>query len=144
MTTSKRGRKSGQKNLNEAAAMDRACQAFALRRAGLGYAAIAVELGCSAPTAKSCVDQWLGFMAEHLREDHADVLAIEVDRLDGLTETYYPLALAGDGKAAEVVLRVMERRARYLGLDAKIDDANKDGSGLKWSLLLERQRPADD
>ncbi|MEK9722157.1 MAG: hypothetical protein VW405_01570, partial [Rhodospirillaceae bacterium] len=122
--------------------IERAAQAFALRRTGMGYQRIAEAMCVSVSTAKACVDEWLAFMAAELAEDHSAVLSLEVERLDGLTEAFYPRALDGDPKAAEIVLKVMERRARYLGLDARIDEANSDKTGAEWVELLGRVRAA--
>ena len=48
-----------------------------------------------------------------------EVLTAELLRLDGLLSVFYPKATAGDGWSCDRVLRIMERRALYLGLDAK-------------------------
>ena len=42
----------------------------------------------------------------------------EVAKLDALDRAYLPSALEGDDKAALIVLRLMERRARLLAIDA--------------------------
>ncbi len=39
-------------------------------------------------------------------------------RLDRLQEALWPKAISGDTRAADVVLRIMNRRARMLGIDA--------------------------
>ena len=51
------------------------------------------------------------------REPVEMLLQLELDRLDALMRAYWDAALAGDGEAADRVLRIMDRRARYLGLD---------------------------
>ena len=43
---------------------------------------------------------------------------IEGERMDNLLATYMPQALAGDVKSADFVLKVLDRRAKLLGLDA--------------------------
>ena len=43
---------------------------------------------------------------------------LEVDRLDALQAALWPTALAGDTAAATIVLRIIEQRARVLGMGA--------------------------
>jgi hypothetical protein len=45
-----------------------------------------------------------------------ELRALELDRLDSLHEVVWPKALAGDLGAASVILRIMDKRARLLGL----------------------------
>lgn len=60
---------------------------------------------------------------EHLRSDvretARDVLVLELQRLDDLLKALWPLAARKnpDYKAVDRVLRLMERRAKLLGLD---------------------------
>ena len=51
------------------------------------------------------------------------VLALELERLDALTLAAWPRARAGDDRAIRVVLRIMQRRAKLLGLDAPLKSA---------------------
>jgi hypothetical protein len=50
--------------------------------------------------------------------DLADLVELESQRLDALQAGLWDKALAGDVKAARTVVKIMERRARLLGLDA--------------------------
>lgn len=43
---------------------------------------------------------------------------LELDRLDAMQNALWPAVLKGDTKAIEVSLRLMDRRAKLLGLDA--------------------------
>jgi len=47
----------------------------------------------------------------------AEAVRLEEMRLDQLQEGIWPRALAGDSRAVEVALKVLERRARMHGLD---------------------------
>jgi hypothetical protein len=47
----------------------------------------------------------------------AEAIRLEEQRLDELQEGIWDKALAGDARAVEVALKVLERRARMLGLD---------------------------
>jgi len=47
----------------------------------------------------------------------ATAINLEQQRLDALQAGIWPKAMAGDSRAVEVALKVLERRARLLGLD---------------------------
>jgi hypothetical protein len=47
----------------------------------------------------------------------AEAIRVEEERLDTLQDGIWDRALAGDARAVEVALKVLERRARLLGLD---------------------------
>lgn len=47
----------------------------------------------------------------------AEAIRLEDLRLDGLQEGIWPKALAGEPRAVEVALKILERRARLFGLD---------------------------
>jgi len=87
-----------------------------LRKAGLTYAAIGERLGMSESGAWRAVMRALKRLMERINEQAEDVRTLEVQRLDDLLETLWPYR----HKPAYVdrILRVMERRARLLGLDA--------------------------
>jgi|SRR5579871_1043612 len=91
-------------------------RAMEMRLAGASYQKIADELGYSG-TAGS-YKAVMSAMDETIREPAEKLRPLELDRLDGLLETWYPLARAGDEKAADIVLKIQARRARLLGLDA--------------------------
>lgn len=92
---------------------ERACE---LRLAGATYVQIARELGYASHTsAMRAVDQG---MATRISESAEQVRTQELARLDALLLGLWPAARKGDTAAVDRVLRVMERRAHYLGLDA--------------------------
>lgn len=53
-----------------------------------------------------------------MAEDGTTVLRIELERLDRLMEALWPRAVSGDDAAIDRVLKLMDRRAKYLGLNA--------------------------
>lgn len=55
--------------------------------------------------------------------DRAQLVALETQRLDALQARYWRTAMNGEIKDAEFVLKVMDRRAKMLGLDKPIDQA---------------------
>jgi len=97
-------------------ALDRQMQALELRKAGVSYSDIAKNLGYkSASGAFAAVRSAL---KKTLREPADELRTLELERLDALWFTYYPMAKRGDRQAMDRCIRIMERRARLLGLDA--------------------------
>lgn len=95
---------------------EKRCKALRLRKAGLGYEAIAQKVGYSNPgSAYKAVQQAL---KATLREPADDVRILEAERLDRLMLGLWKQASGGDTDAVDRVLRIMDRRARLLGLDA--------------------------
>lgn len=107
-----------------------------LRIAGLNYRDIVVqlrnELGDRLPPAYSewvCskdVQQSLNIIKKEVREKASEMIELELLRLDQLEMIMLNKAMAGDVKAANMVLRIMERRSKYLGLDKPSEVKIKD------------------
>jgi len=112
---------------HDAEADARAVQALNLRLAGASYRSIGTELHVSYQTAYTDVQRML---RETMQEPTDELRQAELARLDRLLLSLWPLAtrtamspLGPDYRAVDAALRIMERRARLLGLDApaKID-----------------------
>ncbi len=89
-------------------------QALELRLAGAPYRLIADRLGVSLPVA------WKHTQAALQQAPHEPVQElrqIELARLDRLQTAHWPQALGGSADATDRVLKIMDRRARLLGLD---------------------------
>src|SRR6476620_11193929 len=96
---------------------DRRVACLEMRRKGLRYAEIGAALGISEPTAWRHVQQGI---AAIITEPAKAVLAIELERLDGLWVPQFAKATeSGDREACLSCLRIMERRAKLLGLDVQ-------------------------
>lgn len=98
----------------------RGLQALDLRLAGASYRQIGSQLKVSHVQAFRDVQRLL---REAVSEPAETVRHAELARLDRLLMAHWPKATQGDAKATAMVLQIMDRRARYLGLDApqKID-----------------------
>lgn len=94
----------------------RRAEAFALRRQGESFESIATHLGVAPKTVSIWVREAIRAIPE---EEAADLRSLELTRLDAVLAPQMRLALAGDSFAVDRVLRIMERRARYLNLDAQ-------------------------
>jgi hypothetical protein len=99
--------------------IDKERKALELRRAGVAYDVIAQNLGYTgASGAWTAVQRAL---KRTLREAGAEqVRDQELDRLDRMQQAVWGRALQGDLPAVGTVLRIMERRAKMLGLDAPV------------------------
>ena len=96
-------------------AQEKRARALELRKAGATYDQIAKQVGYSnRGNAQRAVQTAL---KEITAEPAREVLTLELERLDGMLLSLWPQARRGDVNAVDRVLRIQERRARYLGLD---------------------------
>ena len=97
-------------------ALDRQLKALELRKAGVGYDEIAKALGFKWRSgAFAAVKRAL---KEVKREPCQALITLEAERLDKMQTALWAKAIRGDYGAVDRILRIMERRARLLGLDA--------------------------
>jgi hypothetical protein len=112
------------------AAAERARQALELRKAGVQYADIAATLKfASASGAYRAVSRAL---ARLTAEPAAELRKMELLRLDRMLQAIWDPVLKGNQGAIDRALKICERRAKLLGLDApqKIQEAVPDEFGL--------------
>lgn len=101
---------------SQASANERASAAFELRKAGLPYDIVAEKVGYkSARSAERAVARIL--KGKRTARDIDAVLEMELTRLDSLQAVAWRRARQGDLAAIDRILKIMERRAQYLGLD---------------------------
>ncbi len=138
-------------------------RALQLRRQGFGFARIADTLAAeggptSVSRAHELVVEALADLRRECREAAADVRDVEVLRCDGMLEVLWAkLTEETDGKnlvgsktAARLVdsiLRVQDRKAKYLGLDApkRIEATGGNGAPLvaPGSIVVQFVRPGE-
>jgi len=88
-----------------------------MRRAGATYEEIAKATGYA--TAQGAYLAYGRALKRTLNNAGAqEAREMELDRLDRLQRTWWPKAIAGDERATDRVLKIMEHRAKYLGLYA--------------------------
>ncbi len=114
-------------------ATDRKRQALELRRAGFGFVAIAEKLGYrSVSGAYGAVMRGL---KETLREPADDLRKMELERLDRAQVAIWQAVQRGNTAAIDRLIRIMERRAKLLGLDAPLRyERMSDGEVLGYLL----------
>ena len=106
-------------------------QALELRKAGATYQAIADQLGYA--NARGAHKAVASALKATLREPADEVRDLEVARLDAMLLPLWRRVQQGDERAVDRALKIMERRARLLGLDApsKSEQSGSDGEPLK-------------
>jgi hypothetical protein len=86
----------------------------------LSYRDIGAELGVSHQLVYRDVQASIKQFLDEAREHHTQIMAIEAARLDDLQRVMWEQAAMGDRRAIETVLKIMERRAKLLGLDTPV------------------------
>jgi hypothetical protein len=100
-------------------------RAFQLRTEGKTYRQIAMELGVSVEVAYRYVDDFWCETHGRVVEKAVMLRAMELEVLDALTARWQTIALKGECletalKATCQLLKIQERRAKLLGLDAVV------------------------
>ena len=101
-------------------AREREVQALELRKRGMSYAEIGEAIGMSLQGASDAVRRALERLRTEASEKAEDVRDLELARLDKLLKIAEAAAESGDISAIDRVLRIQERRSKYLGLDAPV------------------------
>ena len=101
---------------NKVASHERKLRALELRKAAVPYQQIADELGYR--SASGAFNAVKAALKATLREPAEELRELELARLDAMLLPLWRRIQRGDEKAIDRALRIMERRARLLGLDA--------------------------
>jgi hypothetical protein len=119
---------------------DLAERALALRRAGGTYRAISDALNLSGPgRAWKLVDRAL---RDFIEEPAESVRALALARLDDMLLAIWPLARKGHLGAVDRVLKIEERRAKLLGLDAPVK--SEVGGAMVVETTTTRRRSQEE
>jgi len=117
----------------------RQVQALKLRQAGLHYYQIAQKMGVVTSTAFRLVTEAL---VATIQEPADAVRALEMERLDRLTQVLEKRIKDGkDDKAISSYMKVMDHRAKILGLYAPVTIQGPDGAPLRFVVELPPQAP---
>lgn len=113
--------------------------AFALRIAGATYAQIGAQLGVTRQAAYKMVARVLERTRNDADTGANELRRLETERLDALQVALWGLASKGDAGAIDRILKIMERRARLLGLDAPTrGDVTSGGQPLTFRVVYDR------
>ncbi len=106
------------------------------RKAGLSYRAIGKKLNISYVQARRDIEAELAILAKQRTDKTEALRQLELERLDMLTNGLEPMAKVGNPGAVNSFLRVMERRAKLLGLDAPVKtDLTSNGETLTGLII---------
>lgn len=112
--------------------LEREAEVLKLRRGGLTFDLIAKQLGYK--HASGAHKAYLSACKRIVRADVEELRGTELDRLDLAQGALWSRVMRGEVPAVMAVLRIMERRARLLGLDqpvkSQIEVTNYDGNTI--------------
>lgn len=119
-------------------AHDRESQAFRLRLGAATYDEIGKALGVTRGAAYAMVRRVMDRTAKQSQESADELRQLELARLDQLYFRMSILAEKSSAGATDRCLRIMERRARLLGLDApEKRDLTSDGKPIQIPTVIE-------
>lgn len=123
-----RSRNGAKTSPQTAAARAKAAKALELRMEGRTFEAIAEEVGYAGK--QGAYEAVRRSLLEVVREPAEELIRLDLERLDALWGIQYLNAQAGDVQAMAACMKIMERRAKLLGLDAptRIAETEPDGS----------------
>ncbi len=116
----------------------RKLKSFQLRLEGKSYREIGRLQDISEAQAHRDVAQVLQSTLDNNKEDIEQLRQIEVERLDNYLDSIDWKKNVGDYKAIELSLKIQDRRAKLLGLDAptKVAPTNPDGKEPYTGLIV--------
>lgn len=98
--------------------LEKEAQILALRRLGATFDQIGKQLGYA--SASGAYNAYRRACLKIIYEEVEETRKMEMDRLDNAQTRIMPAVNLGDIQAVNALLRIMERRARLLGLDMPI------------------------
>lgn len=104
-------------------------RAVEYRKMGMTYEAIAQQLRITRQAAHKTVHKAMSEVQTRQYEDASIVKVMELENLDRLQLAAWPGAMKGNHLLIDRVLKIQERRAKLLGLDAPEKKALNDASG---------------
>jgi hypothetical protein len=121
---------------------------LSLRLSGMSIRRLSRHFGCSETTVLDVLDRALPPLSTETR---VRLYREDIARIDDLLIAFYPKAKQGDGPAAQICLRLLERRSAMTGTDAPqrldvvVAQATADApAGSTAALLYEIERIANE
>lgn len=116
--------------------VDKEQKVVALRRQGLTWDAIAREVGYKDPSGAQVA--YMRASSRVVKEDIDAIRQTESERLDIAQSAIWNQVLAGDNQSINTLLRIMERRAKLIGLDQPVriqaEVVTYDGNAVRAEL----------
>lgn len=118
-----------------------ALRAWEMRLNGAPITDVAHQMGLSIEAARVLIREAHAAISEDLKEALEQNRTLDLARIDGLLQTFYPAAKAGDDKAATVTLKCLERRAKLTGAEpgSSVPSGASPQNVLIW---IQSQMPA--
>jgi hypothetical protein len=130
---------------NQLTSHERKLRALDLRKAGATYQMIADQLGYGGPS--GAYKAVTSALKATLKEPADELRTMELERLDAMLLPLWRRVQNGDERAVDRVLRIMERRAKLLGLDAPakrpVSGSEDDGPVRIIIEYVSESTPAD-
>lgn len=118
--------------------IDQRGRALHLRRGGLTFEEIAADMSIDEKRARRLCSDAMEDARAQVAATAVEMRALEVSRLDAITNSIWDAAMRGNLATIDRVLKLMERRARMLGLDVLQD--REAGELTPEDIALEAQR----
>ena len=130
-----RGRKKG---ITRQMVTEARAKAVDLRRAGASYTVIGAQLGVTPQMAHVYVKTAMAEVRKKTAEIAEDVLQMELERLDRCLLGCFSDAAKGNLQAIDRVLKIIESRARLLGINApvKVAATTADGEDAPRGVIV--------
>jgi hypothetical protein len=114
-------------------ATERALGAWNARIQGTPIVDVAHELGISIDLCKKLIKDVNQAIHEDLKENIDLNRQLDLQRIDGLLQTYYPQARQGDTDSAAVVIRALQHRSKLTGVEPLPDPGRSHPTNvLMW------------
>ncbi len=104
-------------------AAERRQQSFDLRKSGFTYQQIGTALGISKQAAHGLIRRELVRLTAETEKDAHVMRALELERLDSMTLACWEKAMDGDPQMIDKLLKISERRSKFLGLDSPVQSS---------------------
>jgi hypothetical protein len=134
-----RNPKTGRKRIRN---REHIAQALELRKAGASFIQIGAQIGLTKQRAFQLVSEGLQELNATCANAAEELRRIELERCDALTLKLWPQS--DNPRVCDSILRIMERRAKLLGLDApaKAEISGADGGPIEVSSLTDAELEA--
>ena len=100
------------------------------RRQGMTVSEIAESLDTTHSQVSNALES--AYRALHAEDEATVARQVDLERLDELHSAYWAAAKEGDIKAADFILKTMDRRAKMLGIDAPIQTQTDGMLQIGW------------
>jgi hypothetical protein len=136
-----RPRTSSKSSPGRIAAARRSARALELRSRGYTFKRIAAELGYSGK--QGAHDAVMRALDATVREPADEFRRLDLERLDRLWRGFWPRAMAGEVRATNVCLQIMDRRARLLGLylPVRVETRFARDDGITSGVVVDPEMP---